>query len=150
MAVLVTAAALAVTVAGQLWLRGEAAEDTRAEAARDAADRAVTAVLSYDHRRLDAGREETLPLLTGDAEAQYVDVQRPLARTAPRLESVVAAEVKASTVLAHDEDSARVLLFVDQLASSRKLSQPQLDQSRVVVDLVREGDTWLVSTLAAM
>lgn len=106
-------------------------------------------MLSYDHRRLEAGRKETLPLLTGDAAAQYDDVQEPLARTAPRLESVVDADVRATTVLEHDEDSAEVLLFVDQLASSKKLSQPQLDQSRVVVTLVRKEDRWLISSLAA-
>ena len=146
----VAVAAVATVVAGQLWLRGERAEDERADQVRDAADRAVTAVLSYDYRRIEDGMEETAPLLTGDAEAQYVEVQEPLLQTAPRLKAVVTAEVKSSTVLEHDDDSARVLLFVDQLSSSKKLQQPQLDQSRVVVTLARDGGRWLVSTLAAV
>lgn len=147
---MVTTTALAAVVAGQLWLRGERGEDELAGTVRDAADRTVTAVLSYDYRRIEADMSETAPLLSGDAKAQYLEVQKPLMETAPKLRAVVSAEVKASTVLAHDEDAARVLLFVDQLSSSKKLDQPQLDQSRVVVTLAREGDQWLVSTLAAI
>lgn len=147
---LVTLAALAVIIAGQLWLQGERGADERTGTVRDAADRAVTAVLSYDYRRIETGMSETAPLLTGDAKAQYLEVREPLVETAPSLKAVVTAEVKTSTVLEHDESSARVLLFVDQLSSSKKLDQPQLDQSRVVVTLTREGERWLVSTLAAI
>ncbi|HYG95300.1 MAG TPA: hypothetical protein VD859_17115 [Nocardioides sp.] len=143
-------AALAVIVAGQLWLRGQRADEDREAAVRDAAEGAVTAVLSYDYRRLEDGMEETTPLLTGDAETQYLEVGKPLLESAPRLRAVVTAEVKAATVLESDDDSARVLLFVDQLSSSKKLSQPQLDQSRVVVTMERKDDRWLVSTLAAI
>lgn len=149
-AALLTIAALAAVVVGQLWLHGQRSSDDRAAAVREAADRAVTAVLSYDYRRIEAGMEKTADLLTGDAQTQYVDVQEPLLATAPQLKAVVTAEVKSSTVLEHDEESARVLLFVDQLSSSKKLTQPQLDQSRVVVTLTREDGRWLVSTLSAI
>lgn len=132
-----------------MWLRTQRADDARETEIAAAAETAVAAVLSYDHRRLAAGRADARALLTGDAAAQYDEVAEPLARTARRLESVVDADIKATTVLEHDDDSADVLLFVDQMSSSRKLSQPQLDQSRVVVTLVHEEDAWLVSTLAA-
>ncbi|HWJ80783.1 MAG TPA: hypothetical protein VNS55_00995 [Nocardioides sp.] len=150
LAAVVLVAALAVIATGQLWLHGQRADDDRADQVREAADRAVTAVLSYDYRRLDQGVADTTPLLTGDALAQYEEVQRPLARTAPKLHAVVSAEVKTSTVLEADDDSARLLLFVDQVSSSRKLTQPQLDQSRVVVTMQRKGDDWLVSSLSAI
>lgn len=146
----VLAASLVVIVAGQLWLRGQRAEDDRDAEVRAAAESAVTAVLSYDYRRLEAGVEDTMPLLTGDAAAQYEEVQRPLADSAPRLKAVVTAQVDAATVLESDEDSARVLLFVDQVSTSKKLAEPETDQSRVVVTMEREGDDWLVSTLAAI
>ncbi|GAA4811726.1 hypothetical protein ACFQ0K_04205 [Nocardioides caeni] len=148
--VALTVVAVAAIVAGQLWLRGQSSEDDRAKDIRAVADRAVTAVLSYDYRRLDAGAADAEKLLTGDAKTQYAEVQAPIARTAPKLEAVVTADVKSMTVLEHDDDSARVLLFVDQLSSSTKLTEPQLDQSRVVVTLTRSGSSWLVSTLAAV
>lgn len=149
-AAILAVVALAVIVTGQLWLHGQHAADDRAVAVREAADKAVTAELSYDYRRLAAGRDETLPLLTGAARTEYDEVHAQVSATAPTLQAVVTAKVKASTVLEHDDSSARVLLFVDQLSSSKKLKQPNLDQSRVVVTLTREGDSWLVSSLAAI
>lgn len=144
------AACLALVAAGQWWLHEQRTDDDRTASVRDAAETAVTAVLSYDYRRLQAGMDETTPLLTGDAEKQYVELQHPLLTSAPKLRAVVQAEVKATTVLQSDDDSARVLLFVDQTSTSRKLTQPQLDQSRVLVTMERSGDHWLVSTLAAI
>lgn len=147
---IVLVVALAVIVAGQLWLRGERSADDREAEVRDAAEAAVTAVLSYDYRRLEEGVEDTMPLLTGDAEAQYEEVQRPLAASAPRLKAVVTAQVNAAAVLEADEESARVLLFVNQVSMSRKLAEPETDQSRVVVTMERHDGGWLVSALAAI
>lgn len=150
LAALLTVVALGVIVVGQVWLHGQRAADERAKDARAAADRAVAAVLSYDYRRLQAGADQAAPLLTGDAADQFEQVQQPLRSTAPKLKAVVTAEVKASTVLESDEKSARVLLFVDQLSSSKKLQRPHLDQSRVVVTLTHQHGHWLVSTLSAV
>jgi Mce-associated membrane protein len=144
------AACLAVVAAGQWWLHQQRSEVDRTSDVRDAAETAVTAVLSYDYRRLQPGMDETTPLLTGDAKKQYVELQQPLLTSAPKLRAVVQAEVRTTTVLQSDDDSARVLLFVDQTSTSKKLTEPQLDQSRVLVTLERSGDHWLVSTLAAI
>ena len=149
-ACIVLVAALVVIATGQWWRHERRADADRDAAIRDAAESAVTAVLSYDYRRLPSGVADTKPLLTGDAEKQYLDVQKPLARSAPGLKAVVSAEVKSLALVQSDDDSARVLLFVDQLSQSKKLSRPQLDQSRVVVTLARKDDHWLVSTLAAI
>lgn len=146
----ITVIALIAAVVGQLWLAGERSEDDRVAAVSEAADRAVAAELSYDYRRLEAGAAEVEELLTGDAKAQFIEVHAQIAKTATDLESVVTAEVKSLTVLDHDEDSARVLLFVDQTSSSKKLTQPQLDQSRVLVTMTRSGSAWLVSELSTI
>lgn len=135
---------------GQWWLHDQHRADDRAAAAKRAADDAVTAVLSYDYRRLQAGMDATNKLLTGDARTQYADLAKPLLTSAPKLHAVMQAQVKNSTVLACDADSARVLLFVDQTASSTKLAKPQLDESRIVVTMKRLGGRWLVSSLAAV
>ncbi|MEZ0579432.1 hypothetical protein [Nocardioides sp. MH1] len=147
---LLLAACLAVVAAGNWWLHQQRRDDDRVDDVASTAATTVTAVLSYDYRRLQAGMDSTTPLLTGDAEKQYVELQQPLLRTAPKLKAVVSADVKATTVLESDDDSARVLLFVDQTSTSKKLTEPQLDQSRILVTLTRSGDHWLVSTLAAI
>jgi len=143
-------AALAVIVVGQLWLHGQRTDDHRRAEVASAAKHAVATVLSYDYRRLPEGLKETDPLLTGDARSQYDALQKPLATTAPPIKAVVRGEVKATTVLSADQDSARVLLFVDQTSISTKVKQPQLDQSRIVVGLVHRHGKWLVSTLSAV
>lgn len=149
-AAVLTVAALAVVVVGQIWLHGQRAQDSRERAIRDAAETAVTAVLSYDYRSLDTNLASTRPLLTGDARKQYDDVSKPLLATAPGIHAITKAQVKTTTVLQSGKDSARVLLFVDQLSSSTSLKTPQVDQSRIVVTVSRSGGRWLVSSLSAV
>jgi Mce-associated membrane protein len=145
-----TVAALVVAVAGQVWLHGRTADDRRERSAREAAETAVAAVLSYDYRSLEANLASTRTLLTGDARQQYDDVSKPLLATAPGIHAITKAQVKTATVLQSGERSARVLLFVDQLSSSTSLKTPQLDQSRIVVTVTRTGGRWLVSSLSAV
>jgi Mce-associated membrane protein len=147
---LLLVACLVVVVWGQLWLRGQRADDDRKADVLAAAERGTSQILSYDYRRLAEGRRDTEGLLTGDALRQYQDVQAPLVKAAPRLKAVVTADVKVATVLSADERSARVLLFVDQISSSTKLTQPQLDQSRVVVGLTRRNGSWLIESISAV
>lgn len=149
-AVVVTVAALVLTIAGQVWLHGRHADDQRERVVRDAAETAVAAVLSYDYRSLDTNLRTTRTLLTGDARKQYDDVSKPLLATAPGIHAITKAQVKTSAILQSGETSARVLLFVDQLSSSTSLKTPQVDQSRIVVTLTRSGGRWLVSSLSAV
>jgi len=135
---------------GQWWLHQQHRDDDRAAAAQHAATDTVTAVLSYDYRRLRADIDATEPLLTGDAKAQYADLSAPLLKTAPPIHAVMQAAVKSSTVLESSASSARVLLFVDQTASSTKLAKPQLDQSRILVTMKHTNGTWLVADLSAI
>jgi Mce-associated membrane protein len=147
---LMLAASLATIIAGQAWLHSQRQTESLHTDAIDAAQATVTSVLSYDYRRLAAAVEATTPLLTGDAKAQYIEVQEPLQRSAPRMKSVVTAEVNAATVLEVDEDSARVLLFVNQTSTSKNVREPQLDQSRILVTMENIDGEWLVATLAAI
>jgi Mce-associated membrane protein len=142
--------AASIMVAGQWWLLQQRRAQDRSDAVRAAATAAGTEVLSYDYRRLQAGANDTIPLLTGDAKTQYLQLLAPLKQSAPRLKAVVSADVKAAAVLQSDSHSARVLLFVDQTSTSSKLSAPQLDQSRVVVTMTKSRDHWLVSEIAAI
>jgi Mce-associated membrane protein len=146
----VLVACVAVSAWGQLWLHGQHQDDSRRAAALAAAKTGTAEILSYDYRRLAAGAKSTSALLTGNALSQYHDVQAPLLKAAPGLKAVVSAQVKVATVLSSSSDTARVLLFVDQTSTSTKLTAPQLDQSRVVVGLVRRHGNWLISSISAV
>jgi Mce-associated membrane protein len=135
---------------GQWWLHDQRQADARRTAVLAAAEHGTTLILSYDYRRLTEGRQETEPLLTGGALTQYQGVQAPLTQAAPGLHAVVSAAVKEGTVLNASDNSARVLLFVDQTSTSTKLTAPQLDQSRVVVTLLRSHGSWLIASISAV
>ena len=47
------------------------------------------------------------------------------------------------------DDTARVLLFVDQATVSRANQRPQVALNRVEMSMVREGDRWLVSDISS-
>jgi Mce-associated membrane protein len=149
-AVLLLAAAVAVAVAGQWWLHQRRDDDARKEAVRRAADHAVSTVLSYDYRHLQEGINASRGLLTGSARKQFADLARPLQTTAPRLQAQVTARVHAAAVLSMHPSSARVLLFVDQRSTSKNLTSPRVDQSRIAVTLVSRGGRWLVDDLSAV
>lgn len=139
-----------VIVAGQWWLAGQRTEQERATTVREAADRAVERVLSYDYHRLQAGAASTRPLLTGHLQKQYASLQEQLQRTAPRLKASITAVVRQSAVLDADDDSAEVLLFVNQTTVSTEMKGPQLDQSRVIATLVQDDGKWLVDSVRAV
>lgn len=140
---------IAVMAAQVISLHGNHVDDARSNEADAAAVRAVTATLSYDYRHLAADQATARQGLIDDARVEYEKVMPALARTAPKLHAVVKAQVVAHSVMSLGGDTARVLLFVDQTSTSAKLTRPQLDQSRVVVTLVRRGGEWLVSSLQA-
>ncbi len=150
LAALLLLGCLVVIVWGQVWLHDQRADDARRTDALSAAKHGATMILSYDYRRLAEGSRQTEKLLTGNALSQYRGVQAPLAQAAPGLHAVVTADVKTATVLSSGTDSARVLLFVDQTSTSTRLTQPQLDQSRVVVTLTKHHGVWLVSSISAV
>jgi Mce-associated membrane protein len=147
---LVLLTATGVIVAGQWWLAVQRADRQQETIVHQAADRAVERVLSYDYRRLDEGAAHTRRLLTDDFQQQYTSLHDEVQRSAPELKASITAVVRQSTVLEADDDSARVLLFVDQTTVSRELNGPRLDQSRVLATLVRQDGEWLVDSVRAV
>lgn len=145
-----TIAAIGVIIGGQLWLDSHHRTDVRRHAVTAAATKAVTAALSYDYRHLAADKATTEAQLSGDVLKQYRQVQTPLAESAPALHAVVVATVVQKSVLRVAGDSAAVLLFVDQRSTSTRLPGGRLDQSRVLVTLVRRHGHWLVDALKAV
>jgi Mce-associated membrane protein len=143
-------AAVVVVAAGQWWLAAQRAQQEQEANVREAAGLAVERVLSYDYRRLEAGAASTRPLLTAHLQKQYASLQEQLQRTAPRLQASITAVVRQSAVLDADDSSAKVLLFVNQTTVSRKLTGPQLDQSRVIATLVQHDGDWLVDSVRAV
>ena len=145
---LVTVGALVAVVRLGLQMR----EDARIAEARDeapsAAERAAKAVFEYDYRQLPADRKRALPYLTGPYKKEYLKTISLLEKQkdgtpglAVQTKTVLTASVLGSGVVDADEDSARVLVYVN-LVSNKAGKEPQIFQNRVAMRMDKEGDRW--------
>lgn len=121
-----------------------------AESAPSVAERAAEAILAYDHRTIDADRDAAQRFMTPDFAEEYATTfdrtVKPAART---YNARVAAEVQGSSVVRSTEDSAKVLLFVDQTTRSTAHQQPQVALNRVEFEMVLRGGEWLVDDISS-
>lgn len=109
--------------------------------------KAVTAMLSYDHRSLDKDLEATLPLLTGSFGAEFAQTWsatvRPLAL---RKKAVTAAYVRAVGVVVREKDKAKAMVFVDQVLDPT--GSATVTEARLFVELRLQSGTWKVDGLS--
>lgn len=163
LAILAVLATAAVVLAGFLAVEELGGNDDASSAssfdpgdstaATSVAERAVAAVLAYDYRSLEAGRDRALTFLTPEYQETYEKIFNGLingTEQAPggavKTKAVVTATVRATAVVDADEDTVRVLVFVDQQPTTNGKQQPVL-ANRVVATMVRSGDTWLLDKL---
>ncbi len=62
-------------------------------------------------------------------------------------QAVSNGEVLEAGIVSDDDDSARVLVVADSTVTNAASEQPQKRHYRLQMDLVRDGDRWLVSDL---
>jgi Mce-associated membrane protein len=123
---------------------------TRSEALAAARSHAQ-AVLSYDHRTLDADFAKAEAALTGKFKKDYTRTTSTVVRpSAEQYKVVVKAEVTAASVVRASDHQVVALLFVDQTTTSTRLEGPKVDLNRVRMTLVEQDGNWLVSGLDAL
>lgn len=117
-------------------------------AARAAAVAAIVPVLSYDYRHLEEDTEAARGYLTTAAAGEYLQfVNGVVLDNAQRNQVVVQAKVLASGVARTGKDRVDVVLFVDQATTNREVTTPGVTKNQVVVQMVDQGGSWLVSCL---
>ena len=130
-------------------------ENARTAEARDeapgAAERAARSVFEYDYRHLPADRKRAEGFLTGSYRSEYVKAATALEKQkdggpglAIQTKAVVTATALASGVVDADEDSARVLVYVNQV-SQKAGGEPQNFSNRVAMTMQKEGKRWLLA-----
>ena len=135
-------------------------QDQRAERYQEAldtapaaAENAAAAVLSYDHRSLDADRDAAAQFLTDGYREDYVDTfDKLVAESATETKATVEAEVLASAPMnsATDRpDRVPVLVFVNQTTTSSASTEPRVALNRVQLDMVEVDGTWLVDGITS-
>lgn len=123
-------------------LTNAAAQQQAVAAAREGTE----AVLSYSSENLDQSLAAAKSHLTGDFLDHYSKFTDDVVRPAVTEKGVkTEANVARAAVSQMEPDSAQVLVFVNQVTTSRDRPSPALATSTVMVTLVKNGDTWLIA-----
>lgn len=156
---------LIVAVVGAAgWLTYQHRQDVATESARvqasSAAEQALTAILAYDYRQMDADEKKALSYLTPDYGKEYAknfalltDASGGKKSPVDQTKTVVTATVLGTGVMDAQPDQVHVMAFVNQ--ETRHKAGPQGQQcspsclltNRVEVTMVKRGSDWLVSGL---
>jgi Mce-associated membrane protein len=141
--------ASAVAAASVYWwlyrpdrMTDAAARDTVISAAKEGTE----ALLSYSPENLDADLANAKSHLTGEFLDYYSDFTDKVVAPASRSKGVkTEANVARAAVSDMRPGKADVLVFVNQVTTSKERPTPALSTSSVMVTLVRSADRWLIS-----
>lgn len=148
--VALAAAALACVVLVALTVpRLSAAEEReqRRTEVLQAARQAAVNFTTLDYRVLDRDLGRVLDGATGDFRSQFEAGTKDLSELVRTNKAVSEGEVLEAGLVSDDDDSARVLVVADSTVANASEPQPQKRHYRLQMDMVRDGDRWLVSDL---
>lgn len=112
----------------------------------DAAKSGTEALLTYSPETVDKDLAEAKSHLTGDFLTDYSKKADETVVPAAKQAGVkTEASVTRAAVADMRPDSAQVLVFVNQVSTSRQRPTPALSTSSVVLTLVKRDGHWLIS-----
>ncbi|MEV0337913.1 h domain protein [Nocardia sp. NPDC050713] len=113
-----------------------------------AADRAVSAMFSYNFTSVDTELPKAADNLSADFREDYLKlITEAIAPGAKEKQLTVQATTQASGVVSADRDHAVVLLYLNQVTTSKESPQGTTTGSRVRVTLDKTDDRWLVDAV---
>jgi Mce-associated membrane protein len=121
--------------------------DQRRTEVLQAARQAAVNFTTLDYRRLDRDLGRVLAGATGEFRSQFEAGTKDLSELVTANQAVSKGEVLEAGVVSDDADSARVLVVADSTVTNAAESEPQKRHYRLQLDLVRDGERWLVSDL---
>lgn len=138
-------AALAVSFTGFKYWSDQQAEHARAESV-DAAQTTVTAMFTYDFNNVDTELPKSADNLTPDFRKDYLKlVNEVIAKGAKEKQLTVKASSQAAGVVSADRSHAVVLVYLNQITTSKDSPQGAITPSRVRVTMDRQDGRWLTS-----
>lgn len=112
----------------------------------EAAKEGTVALLSYAPDTIDQDLANAKSHLTGPFLTYYSDFTDKIVNPAAKQKGVkTEATVVRSAVSEMHPNKAVVLVFVNQVSTSKERPEPALATSSVMVTMVRSGDRWLIS-----
>ncbi len=142
-------ASLLAAAAVYWWLyRPDRLTDTAAQQqVIAAATEGTEALLSYAPETLDADLANAKSHLTGEFLSYYTEFTDKVVAPASRDKGVkTEADVARAAVSQIRPDRAEVLVFVNQVTTSKERPTPALSTSSVMVTLLRTDGRWLISS----
>ncbi|MEV0298973.1 h domain protein [Nocardia sp. NPDC050710] len=127
-------------------------DDKQSETARKdamaAADRAVAAMFTYDFTTVDKELPKAADNLSASFREDYLKlINQAIAPGAKEKQLTVKATTQAGGVVEADRSHAVVLLFLNQITTSKDTPQGTTTGSRVRVALDKSDDRWLVDSV---
>lgn len=123
-------------------------EERARQDAVTAADRAVSAMFSYNFTNVDTELPKAADNLSADFREDYLKlINQAIAPGAKEKQLTVQATTQASGVVSADRDHAVVLLYLNQVTTSKESPQGTTTGSRVRVTLDKTDDRWLVDAV---
>ncbi|KQY56126.1 hypothetical protein ASD11_16825 [Aeromicrobium sp. Root495] len=154
---LLAAAALAVGVVGWAqYVRQNASSsasnasivDEKATArVQSAVAQGLEQVLSYTYSDPTTTQAAADRVLTGKAREEYDTLFATLKKEAPGQKLVLTARVTAAGVKQLSDDTASLLVFVDQSARRKGDEQAAVSAAQIAVEARRTGSTWTITGL---
>lgn len=145
--VLVAVSLVVIGVFGYRYWDQERAEKSRTEVV-DVAGRSVAAMFTYNYNTVDTELPKTADALSPKFREDYLKlITQAIAPGAKEKQLTVNATTQAGGVVEADSNSAVVLLFLNQVTTSKENAQGTTTGSRVRVKLERDDSRWLVDAV---
>ncbi|WP_040818034.1 h domain protein [Nocardia jiangxiensis] len=143
-AVLLVAAVTVGVFTGIRFWNDRQAEQARS-ASVDAARHTVSAMFTYDFNNVDTQLPKAAEALTPSFKSDYLKlIDQAIAPGAKQKQLTVQATTQAAGVVSADRSHAVVLLYLNQVTTSKDSPQGTVTPSRVRVSLENDGGHWLV------
>lgn len=138
-------AAIVLGVSGyQLWQQDKT-EQARTDA-MSTASRTVSAMFTYEPATVDTELPRAADNLTESFRAEYLKlIEQAIAPGAKEKQLTVKATTQAEAVVSADAEKAVILLYLNQLTTSKDAPEGTTSGSRVRVSLDKADNRWLVS-----
>ncbi|GAB2759882.1 hypothetical protein GCM10027020_10410 [Nocardioides salsibiostraticola] len=121
------------------------------DAGRDAqvaAEAAVVQMTTYDYRTVDSDFEWVDNAGTDTFQENFQEASADAVTIITELQASARGTVIAAAPQVTDEEHVAVLLFVDQEITSVGEDSSKIDQPRVTMEMVLDGDRWLVDAVS--
>lgn len=111
--------------------------------------RVTAKALSYRAGTFEADIDASGAMMTGRMRAEYLAALQPVKADVVHNGITLKATVVETSLITQTDRTIRGLLFVDRVTTSTGSAKERVDNSRVVVTMLKQGDRWLISKMDA-